>query len=117
MKDEFLVYLTKAEESLSGAELEFAAGYYNNCANRCYTPAFRQPCTPWRDSRSCRRVARPRGGTTHSSPVFARELVTRRKALPAAVSSVISRAYELPSPTGGRLSKLRGRRSIRHAAA
>ncbi|MCX6024628.1 MAG: HEPN domain-containing protein [Chloroflexi bacterium] len=29
-------FLRKADESLAGAELEFAAGYYNNCANRCY---------------------------------------------------------------------------------
>jgi hypothetical protein len=28
-------YLVKAIESLAGAESEFAAGRYNNCANRC----------------------------------------------------------------------------------
>jgi hypothetical protein len=30
------VFLAKAEESLAGADSEFANGRYNNCANRCY---------------------------------------------------------------------------------
>ncbi len=33
-------YLAKAEESLAGAEREFAAGAYNNCANRAYYACF-----------------------------------------------------------------------------
>jgi uncharacterized protein (UPF0332 family) len=34
------VFLVKAEESLAGAESEFANGRYNNCANRCYYACF-----------------------------------------------------------------------------
>ncbi|MDQ4076094.1 MAG: HEPN domain-containing protein [Chloroflexota bacterium] len=34
------VFLAKAEESLAGAESEFANGRYNNCANRCYYASF-----------------------------------------------------------------------------
>lgn len=34
------IYLTKAEESLLGAESEYANGRNNNCANRCYYAAF-----------------------------------------------------------------------------
>lgn len=33
-------FLIKAEESLAGAESEFANGRYNNCANRCYYGCF-----------------------------------------------------------------------------
>ncbi len=33
-------FLAKAEESLAGAEREFAAGAYNNCANRAYYACF-----------------------------------------------------------------------------
>ena len=33
-------FLAKAQESLAGAESEFAAGRYNNCANRCYYACF-----------------------------------------------------------------------------
>ncbi len=33
-------FLAKARESLAGAESEFAAGRYNNCANRCYYACF-----------------------------------------------------------------------------
>lgn len=35
-----VIYLTKAVESLAGAESEFANGRYNNCANRCYYACF-----------------------------------------------------------------------------
>ncbi len=34
------VFLAKTEESLAGAESEFASGRYNNCANRCYYACF-----------------------------------------------------------------------------
>lgn len=34
------ILLEKAEESLSGAESEFANRRYNNCANRCYYACF-----------------------------------------------------------------------------
>ena len=37
---EVLVWIARAEESLAGAESEFAAGRYNNCANRCYCACF-----------------------------------------------------------------------------
>jgi len=33
-------FLMKADESLAGAEREFAAGAYNNCANRAYYACF-----------------------------------------------------------------------------
>jgi uncharacterized protein (UPF0332 family) len=33
-------YLAKAQESLAGAESEFANGRYNNCANRSYYACF-----------------------------------------------------------------------------
>lgn len=33
-------YLARAEESLAGAERKFAAGAYNNCANRAYYACF-----------------------------------------------------------------------------
>jgi uncharacterized protein (UPF0332 family) len=36
MADSRPIYLTKAEESLQGAESEFAQGRYDNAANRCY---------------------------------------------------------------------------------
>jgi len=33
-------FLAKAQESVAGAESEFAAERYNNCANRCYYACF-----------------------------------------------------------------------------
>ena len=40
MDDEAAVYQAKAEESLAGAEVEFASGRYNNSANRAYYACF-----------------------------------------------------------------------------
>jgi len=40
MDADYLAYLTKAIESLTGAESEFTNGRYNNCANRCYYAMF-----------------------------------------------------------------------------
>ena len=36
------IFLAKAEESLAGAESEYANGRYNNCANRCYYACFQE---------------------------------------------------------------------------
>jgi uncharacterized protein (UPF0332 family) len=38
--DPAALFLSKAEESLAGAESELANGRYNNCANRCYYACF-----------------------------------------------------------------------------
>jgi uncharacterized protein (UPF0332 family) len=40
MTDSWPIYLIKAEETLRGAESEFAQGRYNNAANRCYYACF-----------------------------------------------------------------------------
>lgn len=40
MADSAEPFLTKAEESLAGAEPEFANHWYNNCASRCYYASF-----------------------------------------------------------------------------
>ncbi len=40
MSDEADTYFAKAQESLAGAESEFANARYNNCANRCYYACF-----------------------------------------------------------------------------
>ena len=40
MSESRMLYLTKAEESLRGAESEYTQGRYNNTANRCYYACF-----------------------------------------------------------------------------
>jgi uncharacterized protein (UPF0332 family) len=40
MKQDTVIYLTKAIESLLTAETEFINGRYNSCANRCYYACF-----------------------------------------------------------------------------
>jgi uncharacterized protein (UPF0332 family) len=39
-------FLTKAEESLTSAQDDFAAGRHNSCANRCYFACFQAARRP-----------------------------------------------------------------------
>lgn len=74
------IFLAKAEESLTGAESEFANGRYNNSANRCYYASF-QAAVAALD----REGIRPIGAQWAHAFVqaqFAGELVSRRKRYP-----------------------------------
>jgi HEPN domain-containing protein len=63
MTDSLHIYLTKAEESLRGAESEFTQGRYNNAANRCYYASFQAAVAALHHV-----SVAPRGGRT-SSPL------------------------------------------------
>jgi uncharacterized protein (UPF0332 family) len=74
------VYLSKARESLAGAESEYANGRYNNCANRCYYSTFQAAVAALEASGI---AAGDHGGATWShagvQAEFATQLVRRRK--------------------------------------
>jgi HEPN domain len=67
MTDSLPIYLTKAEESLRGAESEFAQGRYNNAANRCYYACFQAAVAALHHA-----SVAPRGGRTSSPPFGSR---------------------------------------------
>ncbi|MBV9280387.1 MAG: HEPN domain-containing protein [Chloroflexi bacterium] len=89
------IYLAKADESLAGAESEYANGRYNNTANRCYYASFQAAVS----ALAAAGIA-PRGadGTWSHSTLqaqFAEQLIRRRKVYPGDFSSVLLRNQAL----------------------
>ena len=90
MIDPAAAYLAKAEESLAGADSEFTAGRYNNCANRCYYACYQAAIAAL-----LRAGIRPQGDWSHAfvQARFAGELINRRKTYSAEFRDVLSRNY------------------------
>jgi uncharacterized protein (UPF0332 family) len=88
--------LDKAAESLAGAEAEFAAGRFNNCANRCYYACFQAAIVAL-----ARASIRPAGGANarwgHSfvQAQFEGTLINMRKMYPSALHGNLTRVYIL----------------------
>ena len=72
-------YLTKARESLAGAESELAAARYNNCANRSYYACFQAAIAAL--IRGGLRPTNPQSGWGHAfvQSQFTGQLINRRK--------------------------------------
>src|SRR5258708_4743833 len=76
------IFLSKAAESLAGAESEFVNGRFNNCANRCYYACFQAAIAAL-----LQHGIQPAGDHQWGHPFvqaqFADALVNRRKLYPA----------------------------------
>ena len=86
MNQEVEPYLSKARESLSGAQSELANARYNNAANRAYYASYQAAI-----------VAMIRAGIMRSfwshdevQALFAGQLIGRRKLYPSAMRSVLN---------------------------
>lgn len=90
MADSRDVFFTKAEESLAGAESEFANGRYNNCANRCYYACFQAAIAALLDT-SIRPSGTTEWGHAFVQAQFGGQLINRRKLYPAALRDTLSR--------------------------
>ncbi len=93
--DDGLPFLSKAWESLAGAESEFANDRMNNCANRCYYACFQAAIHAL-----LRAGAQPRGGRTqwpHAfvQAEFVRALVRGRKLYSSDLRDTLVRTYIL----------------------
>ena len=89
------ILLAKAEAALLGAESEFAAGRYDNFANRCYYACFQAAVCAL-----SRAGIRPSGagaewGHAFVQARFAGELISRRKRYPSSLREVLSRTMIL----------------------
>ena len=100
-------FLAKSTESLSGAVREFAAGAYNNAANRCYYAAFQAALSLLLEVRLVGQ--RDIRKSTHQlvRGKFANEIVKRRKLLPSVdpsdideLASIRDQADYVPAPVG-----------------
>ena len=93
--DEASLYLAKAEESLAGAESEFANHRYNNCANRAYYASFQAAIAALVDA-----GIRPTGGKGERGHAFVQAqfvglLINRRKAYPSGLRDVLGQALAI----------------------
>lgn len=77
-------YLRKAEESLEGAESEFANGRYSNCANRCYYACFQAAIHALIvETEALLTTSNRPWSHSYVQAQFAGELINRRKRYPA----------------------------------
>ena len=87
------VFLSKAQESLAGAESEFVNGRYNNCANRCYDACFQaaiaallqEGVQPSGQHREWQR--------SFVQAEFVGQLINRRKRYPAELRDTLPRTF------------------------
>ena len=88
-------FLTKAQESLAGAESEFSNSCYNNCANRCDYACFQAAIHAL--SREGIRPRSKQGQWGHDvvQAEFAGKLVKRRKIYPATLHEILMTAMTL----------------------
>lgn len=90
-------FLSKARESLAGAESEFANERYNNCANRCYYACFQAAVAALEEYGIVPQPGRGRATWSHDAlaATFVGELINRRKVYPPALRDTLSRTSSL----------------------
>ena len=93
--EEARAYLTKAVESLTSAQVDYAATRYNSCANRVYYACFQAAVSALLTVGI--RPANPRGEWSHEfvQSQFNGLLITRRKLYPAALRRVLRDTMEV----------------------
>ena len=89
------VFLAKAEESLAGAESEFANRWYNNCANRCYYACFQAAVHALIRAGVSPRGDRRQWGHAFVQAEFVGQLVNRRKLYSPDLRDALERTYGL----------------------
>lgn len=112
------IYLVKAEESLSGAESEYANRRYQNCANRAYHACHQAAVAAllWADVHP----SGPRWGHDTVQAQFVGELINRRKWHPADLRDAFERLFLLRQTAdygADLVSEIQAARSIRRARA
>lgn len=109
--EESHAYLTKARESLTSAEVDYAAGRYNACANRVYYACF-QVAVAALLAEGLRPLS-PRGSWSHEfvQSQFNGLLIGRRKRYPLPLRRVLRDTMEVrekadytPSPVSARVA-------------
>jgi uncharacterized protein (UPF0332 family) len=85
------IFLVKAEESLSGAESEFANSRYNNCANRCYYSCYQAAIYGLLVTGIAPRGQRVQWEHSFVQAAFIGELLNRRKHYPASLRDVLGK--------------------------
>jgi uncharacterized protein (UPF0332 family) len=95
MTDSWPIYLTKAEESLRGAESEFAQGRYNNAENRCYYACFQAAVAALHHANIAPRGGRSEWGHACVQAEFVGRLIHRRRLYSTSIRQVLGRNLTL----------------------
>jgi len=114
------MYLTKAKESLAGAESEFINSRFNNCANRAYYAVFQAAIHAL-----LKAGVRPPGAVDHWGHDFVQarfvgDLINKRKRYPADLRTVLEQNYRLRAAGDyGRdlITDVRAARAVRRGEA
>ncbi len=88
-------FLTKARESLAGAQSEFANSRYNNCANRCYYACFQAAIHALQQAGIQPGNVQAQWGHDFVQAQFVGMLINRRKNYSANLRDVLARALAL----------------------
>lgn len=88
-------YLSKARESLTSAEVDYAAGRYNSCANRAYYACFQAAVAALLTEGL--RPPNPRGEWSHEfvQSQFNGLLIARRKRYPVTLRRILRDTIEV----------------------
>ncbi len=95
MIDDAYIFLVKANESLAGAESEFANGRYNNCANRCYYACFQAAISALSAEDMEPGRSQAQWGHEFVQGRFVGQLINRRKLFPSELRDVLARSLSL----------------------
>ncbi len=111
-----VIYLLKAEESLSGAESEYANRRYQNCANRAYYACYQVAVAALLHA-SIRPLGSRWGHDTVQAQ-FVGELINRRKQYPSSLRDTFERLFLLRQTAdyaADLVSEIQAARSLRRA--
>src|SRR3954462_3523915 len=116
MDDDEIVFLTKAVESLAGAESEFASGRYNNCANRCYYACFQAGIAALIRAGVQPKSIDRQWGHDFVQAEFDGRLINGRKLYPPRMREIFDRTYglrQIADYSQGHVSEARADRALR----
>ena len=112
------LFLVKAEESLSGAESEYANRRYQNCANRAYYACYQAGVAALLQAGI--RPSGSRWGHDTVQAQFVGELINRRKRYPSELRDTFERLYLLRQTAdyaASLVSEIQAARAVRRARA
>ncbi len=115
-QNDSLIYLVKAEESLFGAESEYANRRFQNCANRAYYACYQAAVAALLDADI--RPSGSRWGHNTVQAQFVGELINRRKRYPADLRDTFERLVILRQTADDAadfVSEIQAARSVRRA--
>lgn len=105
--------LAKAQESLAGAESEYANRRYNNCANRCYYACFQAAIAALNQVDLTPQNQQGQWGHDFVQATFIGQLINRRKLYPSALRETLERSYALRQIADYRIAQISEEQSDR----